>query len=227
MKTEYNIKKFGIDKMPREKMFDGLVDKMNLSELVAVLIGKGTRNENVFTISERIINDYGSKTLLKETDPKKLNESLKIGEVNSCKLIAAFELGRRFYSSAGKIKKLIRGPEDVFEYTKDMSTLVKEHFRGLYLNTKNYVIHDEIISIGHLSGALVHPREVFKAAVEFSASSVIIVHNHPSGDPEPSKNDDKITQMIKEAGNIMNIPLTDHVIIGEDSYYSYNEKKNI
>ncbi|MCK4979143.1 MAG: DNA repair protein RadC [Candidatus Delongbacteria bacterium] len=227
MKTEYNVKKFGIAKMPREKMFDGLVDKMNLSELVAVLIGKGTRNEDVFTISERIINDYGSKTLLKETDPKKLNENLKIGEVNSCKLIAAFELGRRFYSSASKIRKLIRGPEDVFEYTKDMSTLVKEHFRGLYLNTKNYVIHDEIISIGHLSGALVHPREVFKAAVEFSASSVIVVHNHPSGDPEPSKNDDKITQMIKEAGNIMNIPLTDHVIIGEDSYYSYNEKKNI
>ena len=115
----------------------------------------------------------------------------------------------------------------MFEYTKDMSTLVKEHFRGLYLNTKNYVIHDEIISIGHLSGALVHPREVFKAAVEFSASSVIIVHNHPSGDPEPSKNDDKITQMIKEAGNIMNIPLTDHVIIGESSYYSYNEKNKM
>ena len=227
MKTEYNVKKFGIDKMPREKMFDGLVDKMNLSELVAVLIGKGTRNENVFTISERIINDYGSKTLLKETDPKKLNESLKIGEVNSCKLIAAFELGRRFYSSNTKVRKLIRGPEDVFEYAKDMSTLVKEHFRGLYLNTKNYVIHDEIISIGHLSGALVHPREVFKAAVEFSASSVIIVHNHPSGDPEPSKNDDKITQMIKEAGSIMNIPLTDHVIIGESSYYSYNEKNKM
>ena len=227
MKTDYNVKKFGIEKMPREKMFDGLVDEMKLSELVAVLIGKGTRYENVFTISERIINDYGSKTLLKETDPKKLNENLKIGEVNSCKLIAAFELGRRFYSSTGKARKLIRGPEDVFEYTKDMSTLVKEHFRGLYLDTKNYVIHDEIISIGHLSGALVHPREVFKAAVEFSASSVIVVHNHPSGDPEPSDNDNKITQMIKEAGNIMNIPLTDHVIIGADSYYSYNEKMRI
>ena len=227
MKTEYDVEKFGIDKMPREKMIDGLIDEMNLSELVAVLIGKGNKYENVFTISERIINDYGSKTLLKETNPKKLNESLKIGEVNSCKLIAAFELGRRFYSSNTGSRKLIRGPEDVFEYTKDMSTLVKEHFRGLYLNTKNYVIHDEIISIGHLSGALVHPREVFKAAVEFSASSLIVVHNHPSGDPEPSKNDDKITQMLKEAGNVMNIPMTDHVIIGESSYYSYNEKMKI
>jgi DNA repair protein RadC len=188
---------------------------------------KGNKNESVFTISERIINDYGSKTLLKEKDPKKLNENLKIGEVNSCKLIAAFELGRRFYSSNARSRTLIRGPEDVFEYTKDMSTLVKEHFRGLYLNTKNYVIHDEIISIGHLSGALVHPREVFKAAVEFSASSLIVVHNHPSGDPEPSKNDDKITKMLKEAGNVMNIPMTDHVIVGEDSYYSYNEKMKI
>ncbi|MDA3839439.1 MAG: DNA repair protein RadC [Candidatus Delongbacteria bacterium] len=227
MKTEYDVKKFGIGKMPREKMIDGQVDEMNLSELVAVLIGKGNKNESVFTISERIINDYGSKTLLKEKDPKKLNENLKIGEVNSCKLIAAFELGRRFYSSNARSRTLIRGPEDVFEYTKDMSTLVKEHFRGLYLNTKNYVIHDEIISIGHLSGALVHPREVFKAAVEFSASSLIVVHNHPSGDPEPSKNDDKITKMLKEAGNVMNIPMTDHVIVGEDSYYSYNEKMKI
>ncbi|MBN2789832.1 MAG: DNA repair protein RadC [Candidatus Delongbacteria bacterium] len=224
MKTEYDLMKLGSGKMPREKMVEGLVNEMNLSELVAVLIGKGNRNESVFTISERIINDYGSKTLLKETDPRKLNENLKIGEVNSCKLIAAFELGRRFYSSNSRSRTLIRGPEDVFEYTKDMSTLVKEHFRGLYLNTKNYVIHDEIISIGHLSGALVHPREVFKAAVEFSASSLIVVHNHPSGDPEPSKNDDKITKMLKEAGNVMNIPLTDHVIIGADSFYSYNEK---
>ena len=224
---EYNVKRFGIDKMPREKMIDGQIDEMNLSELVAVLIGKGTRYENVFTISERIINDYGSKTLLKERDPKKLNKNLKIGEVNSCKLIAAFELGRRFYNSNSKMRKLIRGPEDVFEYAKDMSTLVKEHFRGLYLNTKNYIIHDEIISIGHLSGALVHPREVFKAAVEFSANNVIVVHNHPSGDPDPSENDDKITQMLKEAGNILNIPVTDHVIIGEDSYYSYNEKMKL
>ena len=227
MKAKYNVKRLSINKMPREKMIDGQVDKMNLSELVAVLIGKGNKYENVFTISERIINDYGSRTLLKETNPRKLNDNLKIGEVNSCKLIAAFELGRRFYSPNNQVKKLIRGPEDVFEYTKDMSTLVKEHFRGLYLNTKNYVIHDEIISIGHLSGALVHPREVFKAAVEFSASSLIVVHNHPSGDPEPSKNDDKITQMLKEAGNIMNIPMTDHVIIGEGSYYSYNEKMRI
>ncbi|RLD53632.1 MAG: hypothetical protein DRJ01_19130, partial [Bacteroidetes bacterium] len=144
MKVEYNVKRLSINKMPREKMIDGQVDKMNLSELVAVLIGKGNKYENVFTISERIINDYGSRTLLKETNPRKLNDNLKIGEVKSCKLIAAFELGRRFYSPNNQVKRLIRGPEDVFEYTKDMSTLVKEHFRGLYLNTKNYVIHDEI-----------------------------------------------------------------------------------
>ena len=208
---------------PREKLLTGDTEQLSLQELVSVIIGMGSKSEDVYTLSNRIIREYGSKALAEEKNPKKLQEALSIGEVNACKIVATFELGRRFYSNKILNRKLIRGPEDVFEYAQDMSTLVKENFRGLYLNSKNYIIHDEVISIGHLTASLVHPREVFKSAIEYSAAGIIVLHNHPSGDPEPSVNDKKITKTLVETGKILNIPVLDHIIIGEDKYYSFND----
>jgi len=208
---------------PREKLLTGDTEQLSIQELVSVIIGMGSKSEDVYTLSNRIIREYGSKALAEERSPKKLQEVLSIGEVNACKLVATFELGRRFYSNKILNRKLIRGPEDVFEYAKDMSTLVKENFRGLFLNSKNYIIHDEIISIGHLTASLVHPREVFKSAIEYSAAGIIVLHNHPSGDPEPSINDKKITKTLVESGKILNIPVLDHIIIGDEKYYSFND----
>ena len=208
---------------PREKLLTGDTEQLSIQELVSVIIGMGSKSEDVYTLSNRIIREYGSKALAEERSPKKLQEVLSIGEVNACKLVATFELGRRFYSNKILNRKLIRGPEDVFEYAKDMSTLVKENFRGLFLNSKNYIIHDEIISIGHLTASLVHPREVFKSAIEYSAAGIIVLHNHPSGDPEPSENDKKITKTLVETGKILNIPVLDHIIIGDEKYYSFND----
>jgi len=222
--SDYIVKKYGRTEFPRETMLERGTDDMSLSDLIAVIIGKGSRYESVFAISERIIRDYGSKTIAEIKDPAKIDQMLKIGLVNSCKLVAAFELGRRFYSPSVKRKTLIRGPEDIYGHTKEMSGFIKEVFRGLYLNTKSMIIHDENISVGHLSGTLVHPREVFKAAIDCSANSVIVVHNHPSGEAQPSKNDDEITKMLKETGEILQIPLVDHVIIAESGYYSYNKE---
>jgi DNA repair protein RadC len=225
--SDYAVKKYGRTNFPREMMIEEGTDELSLSDLIAVIIGKGNRYESVFALSERIIRDYGSKNIAEINDPKKIDEMLKIGLVNACKVVAAFEIGRRFFCPAVKKKLLIRGPEDVYNYARDMAGYVKENFRGLYMNTKNLVIHDEVISVGHLSGTLVHPREVFKAAMECSANSVIVVHNHPSGECEPSKNDDEITKMLKEAGEIMQIPVTDHIIIAENGYYSYNKERRI
>ena len=213
--------------MPREKLMAGMIEEMKLYELIAIIIGMGNKNEDVLTLSKRVIREYGSKSLAGEREPKRLREILSIGEVNACKLVSAFEIGRRFYSTKVKNRRLIRGPEDVFEHAKDMSTLVRENFRGLYLNSKNYVIHDEVISIGHLTASLVHPREVFKAAFEYSAAGIIVIHNHPSGDPEPSENDNKITKMLIEGGKFLGIPILDHIIIGDGRYYSYNDKGKI
>ena len=208
---------------PREKLLTGDTEQLSIQELVSVIIGMGSKSEDVYTLSNRIIREYGSKALAEERNPKKLQEILSIGEVNACKLVATFELGRRFYSNKILNRKLIRGPEDVFEYAKDMSTLVKENFRGLFLNSKNYIIHDEIVSIGHLTASLVHPREVFRSAFEYSAAGIIVLHNHPSGDPEPSDNDKKITKKLVEAGKILNIPVLDHIIIGDEKYFSFND----
>ncbi|MBU4485298.1 MAG: DNA repair protein RadC [Candidatus Delongbacteria bacterium] len=222
--SDYTVKKYGRTTFPRETMLESGTDEMSMADLIAIIIGKGSKHESVFALSERIIKEYGSKNIAEIKDPKKVEEILKIGLVNSCKIVAAFELGRRFYSTVAKRRTLIRGPEDIYSHTKDMSGYVKEYFRGIYLNTKNYIIHDENVSIGHLTGSLVHPREVFKAAIDCFANSIIVVHNHPSGDPDPSKGDDAITKMLKEAGEILQIPLVDHIIIAESGFYSYNKE---
>lgn len=225
--SAYSIDNEAAKLKPREKLLGGFIEEMKLHELLAVIIGMGNKQEDVFSMSERIIREYGSKALAMETDPKRLMEILSIGEANACKLVSAFEIGRRFYSEKVKGRQLIRGPEDVFKYAEGMSELVKENFRGLYLNTKNYIIHDEVISIGHLTASLVHPREVFKPAIEYSAAGLIVLHNHPSGDPEPSIQDKEITEMLVKAGKTLGIPLLDHVIIGSGKFYSFNEKGQI
>lgn len=222
--VSYNVNSEPEKLLPREKLLGGYIEEMKLSELLAIIIGMGNKQEDVHSMTERIIREYGFKALAGEKDPKRMMEILSIGEVNACKLVSTFEIGRRFYSEKVKGRQLIRGPEDVYKYAAEMAGLVKENFRGLYLNTKNYIIHDEVISIGHLTASLVHPREVFKPAIEYSAAGLIVLHNHPSGDPEPSVQDKEITEMLVKAGKTLGIPLLDHVIIGTEKFYSFNEK---
>lgn len=223
-KVEYNIvtpSKSSL--LPREKLIKGKVDDLEIWELVSIILGMGSKSEDVFSLSKRILREYGSVALIEERNPKKLQEVLNIREVDACKIVSIFELGRRFYSKRHTNRKLVRDPIDVFEYTKEMRNLVKENVRGLYLNAKKYIIHDEIISIGHLTGSLVHPREVFRPAIEHSAAAVVLVHNHPSGDSTPSDGDDKVTKTLLETGKIIGIDLVDHIIIGNDNYFSYAE----
>lgn len=226
--SDYIVKKYGRTEFPRQILQDNKdPGEMSLPDLLSMILGSGTPYESVFSMSERLIKDYGSGWLMKQTDPKVMDDALRIGIANSCRLIACFEIGRRFFDQTSKRRTLIRGPEDIYNHCKDMRSLVKENFRCLYLNTRNYVIHDEVVSIGHLSGCLVHPREVFKVAIDCGANSVIVIHNHPSGEHEPSKADDDITKMLKEAGEIIQIPMTDHIIIAESGFYSYNKEERL
>lgn len=225
--SDYIAKKYGRTVFPRELMMEGKIDELMTPDLLAVIIGSGTRNESVFSLSERIIRDYGSKAVAEVRDPKELAKLLNISGLQASKIIAAFEMGRRFFGEAAKKRTLIRGPEDIYKYAYEMRNFSKEFFRGIYLNSKNIVVHDENISIGHLTGTLVHPREVFRSAIECCASSIIVIHNHPSGDHQPSEHDDKITKMLKESGDILQIPLVDHVIISENGYFSYNKERRI
>jgi len=183
------LKELPADQRPREKLIKYGPDVLKTPELMAIILNTGYRGETVLELSHRIIKEYGSKAITQEKNVARLIETLGIPPVKACQIVACFELGRRFFQEEPGKMPTIRNPEDVYRYLEDMKKLKKEQFRGLYLNTRNKIIHDEIISIGSLTANLVHPREVFQPAIEYLAAGLIIAHNHPSGDPNPSEED--------------------------------------
>lgn len=205
---------------PREKMLDYGPAKLSTKELLAVVLGTGTKKEDVMAMAERIIKEYGERSLVSMTNPQKISEDLDIPLIKAMQIVACGELGRRFFSRSQSGLTVIRLPEEVYEYTKDMRDLPREHLRGIYLDTHNRVIHDEVISIGTINSNIVHPREVFKPAIAYNAAAVILVHNHPSGIATPSLSDIEITKQIIQAGKIVGINLLDHVVVTKDGFIS-------
>jgi len=187
---------------------------------LSVVLSTGTVKEGVFEMSNRLLKEYGEKTLVTEKDPKRLVKELRIPETKALQLVACFELGRRFYERNENGPAIIRNAKDVFEYLRELRTLSKEHVRGIYLDTHHKVIHDEVISIGTINANLIHPREVFAPAIHYGAVGIILAHNHPSGNVTPSKADVMVTKQLVEAGRIIGIPILDHVVIGKDSFKS-------
>lgn len=205
---------------PREKMIAHGPGGLSIVELVAVILNTGTVREDVLSMSSRIIREYGEKSFASFDDPKKMSDELDIPIVKACQIVASSELGRRFYKKAGGRGVSVRNAKDVSAYVRDMHDLPKEYLRGIYLNNHHKVVHDEVLSMGTLDANLIHPREVFKPALEYGASAVILVHNHPSGVVTPSASDIDITKQLIEAGRIMGISLVDHVIVGKGKYVS-------
>ncbi len=221
--SDYKIKNLPKEEKPREKLINSGPESLKNYELLAIILGKGNKKENVFEISKRVIEEYGSGTAASETGVKKITGLFSIGTVQSCQIVACFELGRRFFGKSRK-EIYIRSPKDAYEYLADMGKLTKEHFRGLYLDVKNKLLHNENIFIGTLSSTLIHPREIFQPAIKHSAAGIILAHNHPSGDPEPSEDDIKITRKILDASKVLEINILDHIIIGDAEFISLKEK---
>ncbi|MBU0517643.1 DNA repair protein RadC [bacterium] len=209
---------------PRQKMIMSGPEALKNHELLAILLISGTTKENVIELAQRLIREYGSRAIAQEHSVRRLMDTLGIGPQKACQIVAAFELGRRFFDEPHSKSPMVLGADDAYEYLKEMASLKREHFRGLYLNTRGRLIRDELISIGTLNMSVVHPREVFRPAVEFSAAAIILAHNHPSGDPTPSEEDLSITRQIVEAGKIMGIEIFDHIIIGEAGYVSLHRE---
>ena len=205
---------------PREKLLQYGPSALTVAELVAVVLATGTKKEDVMSMASRMIREYGEKTLSSQTDAKMLSDELEIPEIKALQIVACAELGRRFFDRREHGRVIIRTANDVYEYLKDLRTLSKEHLRGLYVNTHHRLIHDEVISIGTINSNLIHPREVFKPAIEYGAVAVILAHNHPSGVVTASAADIEITKRVIEAGRIIGIPLVDHVIIGKNKFAS-------
>ena len=205
---------------PREKLLSAGPKHLNLAELIAILLGTGTKKEEVLSMSNRIIREYGEKAIIHETDPKKLAELLDIPLTKASQIIVAFELGRRFFArNAGK-PVFIRNSAQAYEHVQDMAHSKKEQLRGLYLNSRHELIHDEVISVGSLTANVVHPREVFQPAIAHGAVAVIVAHNHPSGDPQPTPPDKSITKQLQRAGEALGISLLDHLVVVPDKYNS-------
>ena len=227
MQQTYHIslKELPSDERPREKLIQYGPQALKDSELLAIILTTGIRGKfSVLELSDFLFKLYGTKGLSKEKSVLELMNNTGLPKVKATQVIACMELGRRiFYEDRSRVPT-IKTPEEVFKYLSDMQKLTKEQFRGLYLNTRNRLIHDEVISMGSLNLSVVHPREVFRPAVEYGAAAVILAHNHPSGDPEPSTEDIKITKQLVEAGKLMEIEVLDHLIIGEEKFVSLKEK---
>ncbi|TSC89545.1 MAG: DNA repair protein RadC [Parcubacteria group bacterium Gr01-1014_3] len=214
------------EEKPRERLMKYGPGELSVSELLAVVLNVGTTREGVLAMSKRLLREYGQSAIVDQKSPARIQKMLRIPLIKACQVVACFELGRRFFKDTNKDGQLdfIRTAKQVYEYLKDMRELPKEHLRGLYLNSHHHLVRDEVISIGSLNSSIIHPREVFKPALEYSASAVILAHNHPSGITTPSEDDVQITKQLIEAGKILGIHLIDHIIITKNGFASVPAK---
>ena len=209
---------------PREKLMKYGPAKLSHSELLAILLRSGKKGQNVVELAGKILKRFGKEKL-----PRLGFEELKnypgIGPAKACEIVAAFELGRRLLKD--KKAALYLTPDDVWQELKDLRELKKEHFVVFYLDSRNQEIKREVISVGSLNVNFVHPREVFEPAVRNVAAQIILAHNHPAGNPEPSDDDFKITKRLVEAGKILGIEVIDHIIVTKSGFLSFKERNLI
>ncbi len=208
---------------PRERLLGTGPGVLTDADLVAVLLGTGQPGEGILELATRVTNAIPLRQLHR-VPVEELVQVRGMGLARAAQLLAAAELGRRLWPD-GDAASLVRGPETVFDLTRDIRGLNREHFVGFYLNSRNQVLRREIISIGSLNASIVHPREVYQPAIAVSAASLILAHNHPSGDPTPSEEDLAITRRLVEAGRILGIDVLDHVVVAKDAYASFKERK--
>jgi len=213
------------EERPRERMMQYGAQALSNAELLAILLRTGTVQESAVHLAQRLLNQSGGLRSLVDMSLQQITEIKGIGEAKALQIQAGIELGRRLARSGMKETVTVRSPGDVSSLLmEDMRYLQKEHFVCLFLNTKNHIIGQETLSMGSLNASIVHPREVFRAAIKRSSASIICVHNHPSGDPTPSPEDIQMTRRLVEAGEIVGIDVLDHIVIGDRTYVSLKEQ---
>lgn len=197
------------------------------ADLLAILLRTGTKNDSALRVAERLLKKYEEMGIaaLSGLGPQEISKIKGIGQVKAVTIVAAIELGKRLNGVVSAERVIIRSPQDAVNLL--MARLryeTREHFIILLLSTKNHVLATPTISIGSLNASIVHPRELFREVINHSAASVILAHNHPSGDPTPSQEDIGLTRKLIDAGKILEIPVLDHIIIGDNKYVSLKEK---
>jgi DNA repair protein RadC len=221
-----SIKSWAEDDRPREKLLLKGKEALSDAELIAILIGSGSRNESAVDLAKRILNTIENNlNKLGKLSVTELQKFKGIGEAKAISIITALELGRRRRLEEALVKAQINSSKAVFEIMQPLiGELEHEEFWVLYLNNSNKVLLKELVSKGGLTGTLVDVRMVFKKAVELYATAIILCHNHPSGKLQPSEADKSITKKIKMAGDTLDIKVLDHLIITENAYFSFADE---
>lgn len=221
------VKELPLDDRPREKLLLRGAQSLSDAELVAILLRTGKKGKSVIEIARELISSEGNLAMLATKTVDSLQKISGIGKDKAATIAAAFELSRRILSQPKWFSnKKITSPQDVADiFIPILRDDNKEKFIVVCLNSANKIIKHETISVGNLNSSVVHPREIFKVAIDNSSASIILIHNHPSGNPEPSNEDIRITKKIVETGKIMDIPVFDHLIIAGETYTSFVEKR--
>ena len=225
-KSSTSIKNWAVDDRPREKLLTKGKESLSDSELLAILISSGNRNKSAVELAKDIL--ALGKNNLNELGKISLKELMKIkgiGEAKAITIAAALELGRRRQATTFLNKTFVRSSNDLAEFLK---TTLKDYsyevFAVVYLNKSNKINHFEIISKGGMTSTVVDPRILFKKAFEVEATSIVLCHNHPSGNLKPSRHDEELTYKIKEAAKYLDIQIIDHLIVSEEGYFSFSDE---
>ena len=223
----YTIKELPNLERPRERLLEVGASNLSNKELLAIILKNGTKNKNVNDLALEILNKYSLNDLEKITI-EELTKINGIGSVKAIEVISAIELGRRIFLR--KPSKLIKfnDPSSIYENTKYLFFNKKqEYFYCFYLNNRHELLERKLLFMGTINGSITHPREIFKEAYKLSASNIICMHNHPSGDVHPSRADLEFTDSLVKIGRLQGIPIVDHIIVSDDNYYSFYENGDL
>jgi DNA repair protein RadC len=222
MKDSFTVHDLPLSERPRERLLKLGPEALSAQEILAIILGRGIKGESVMVTSQKLLSKFGNLKGIANASMEELTQISGIGPAKAAQIKAAVELSKRLESSADESKKpALKSPEDVVNIVRgQLKGKKKEHFLVLCLDTRNHLINCKSVSMGSLDTSVVHPREAFKEAISSSAASVIFVHNHPSGDPEPSEEDIELTKRLAKAGEIVGIEVLDHIIVCDKSYLS-------
>lgn len=225
MRNSFTIHDLPADERPRERLVKFGEQALSAQELLQLILGRGIAGESVVVTAQKLLSQFGSLQKLAEASIEELSLVKGIGLAKATQIKAVFEIGRRLSTQAAPYKsKELTDPEKVYRLIKSkLKDYHKEHFYIIVLNSRNWSVAE--VSIGSLNASIVHPREVFAEAIKNKAASVIFVHNHPSGAPEPSEGDLVITKRLVEAGKILEIDVVDHIIVTHNNFLSFKERK--
>lgn len=223
--SSFTVRDLPRQERPRERLQKFGAEALSAQELLALVIGRGIPKKSVMNIAQELLTRFGNVKAISQATIEELSQIKGIGLAKAAQIKACFELGKREELEPELKNFDIKDPEAVVKAIRaSIKDKAKEHFKLILLNPRNKIIGISTISIGTLNASLVHPREVFKDAITHSAASVVLAHNHPSGDPEPSEDDLKITKKLVDSGQILGIEVLDHIVIGKNNFCSFKER---